>query len=175
MPPYPKHPSVRARRNQPSTATELQIVNPDDLEVPALPARLVQKKVDGEVVKVEAEWHPMAVASWVEVWTSPMTAEFLEADFGGIRMLLAMEHAFWEKMEAGRSVTELAAEISRVRKQYGLAPMGRRSLQWTIAQTQDTMNRNARRRGPDAIEGTAVTLEAHSSDDEVAALLEMGE
>lgn len=174
MPPTPKHPSVRQRRNQVATTTTLQVVPAGEREVPELPERFRRvKDPDGGYLTVPAEWHPMAAATWTEVWSSPMVAEYLEADHGGIRILLALESDFWERLEAGRSVTELAAEISRIRKNFGLAPMGRRSLQWTIAQTQETMDRNRRRRvrAAEAIEGSAEELPS-TTDAEVVDVLE---
>lgn len=178
MPAYPKHPSVRQRRNATTTATQLQVVNPETVEVPDLPTRVVRvkDKETGEEVVTPAQWHPQAEQTWIEVWTSPMVAEFLTADYGGIRILLALEHDFWSRLEAGRSVTELAAEISRLRKNFGLAPMGRRSLQWTIAQTEETMERNQRRRTAPRqladVEGTATELPGGDDADDFLGALE---
>jgi hypothetical protein len=172
MPPSPKHPSARARRNRHSTATELVVRDPNEVQIPPLPPRYVIR--DGE--RLQIEWHPLAIQTWQEVWSSPMVAEFLEADTGGVRALLLLENDMWEKSERGRSVTELAAEIARVRKTFGLAPMGRRSLQWTISQTaevQDRIQRRALRPSPTPIEIEATVEEVPSlPEGEVAELLE---
>lgn len=150
MPPYPKHPSARARRHKTATHTELVVRDPNEVEIPSMPARF--RIVDGE--RIETDWHPEAEATWIEVWTSPMVAEFLEADQGGVRALLMLENDMWERFERGKSITEIAAEVSRIRKNFGLAPMGRRSLQWTVAQTAETVQR-VQRRSANAIEVSA--------------------
>jgi hypothetical protein len=142
-------------------------VDPADVEVPELPERVIRDRQTGEVTV--GEWHPAAVATWHEVWTSPMATagEFIPADYGGLRMLLALEHDFWTRLERGGSVTKLAAEVATIRKSYGLAPMGRRSLQWTIASTQEATGRTRGRR-----RHTARRLSPEPSDD-VAALLDV--
>lgn len=160
MPAIAKHDSVRARRNKASTATELVVRDPDTVEVPTMPPRyeiVKGKDEDGNKIetRVEREWHPEAVAVWNEAWTSPMADEFLPGDYAGIRRLAVLEHQFWETFERGATtgLAMMADALARISKRYGLDPAARRSLQWTVAQTEESQARVAGMRRPvEAIE-----------------------
>jgi hypothetical protein len=152
---------VRANRSKAATATELVVRN-YEVEIPEPPQRYVVVEVPGEngalvSERQMAEWHPSALESWQEIYRSPMIEEFLEADAGAIRQLLVLETDFWERAEKGANVALVSAEITRVRKLFGLLPMGRRSLQWTIAQTRESLSRGTSK-VPPAIEGTCVEM-----------------
>ena len=159
MPRYPQHPSVRTDRTKASTKAELAVREPVEIEAP--PERFeVQKYVtkDGKHVqrRVKADWHPYALETWREIQESPMLDEFLEADFGVLRQLLALESDFWERMEDPKhpNTSLISAEITRIRKLCGLVPMGRRSLQWTIAATDKQLKKD-----PKVIDVTSVDLD----------------
>lgn len=150
---------MRANRSKAATATELVVVQDYEAEIPEPPSRYILVEVpdeNGDPVKQrkKAKWHQAALESWKEIYSSPMIDEFLEADAGAIRQLLVLETDFWERAERGANIALVSAEITRVRKLFGLLPMGRRSLQWTIAQTRETV----RRTGPRAVEGTCVEM-----------------
>lgn len=178
--PQPKHHLARQRRNKTPLSAELVPLDPDELVIPELPERIIvseRKREDGTKYEVETagEWHPQAVAGWYEVWSSAMRSEYLDGDYAGIRALLALEHEFWSKVERGRSTSFAHAEVRMARQQLGLTPMARRSLQWTVAQTQETVSRTRRALRavptPAAIEGTAEE-EPTIADAEVVGLLD---
>lgn len=144
--PTPKDPSLRQRRNKTATAATLQLVKDgDEVSIPELPVRTDD---DGAVIA----WHPMALDLWEEVWTSPMAAEYLDADVPGLFILAALTDSFWKGLEHGRVGKDLAAEIRLQRVDYGLTPIARRRLQWEVERAEDAVDKGRKRRvrQPDA-------------------------
>lgn len=118
--PAPKDASVRARRNKSSTASTLPAVH--DVETPDLPPN--------------RNWHPATLAWWFDVWSSPMAYAFHRSDVHGLLILAVLIDDFWCNPSK-----ELAGEIRLQRRGFGLTPMDRRGLQWTLeppAETQAT-------------------------------------
>lgn len=113
MPPLPKHPSTRQRRNKTAGARQLSAVH--DLEVPELPE-------DADVA-----WHSLTRSWWADIWASPMAPEFDSSDVHGLFVLAMLVNAFW--VEPSQA---LAAEIRLQRQCFGLTPIDRRRLQWEI-------------------------------------------
>lgn len=113
MPPLPKDPTTRARRNKAAGARTLQAV--EDFPVPLLPE------------DAERAWHPLTLSWWVDIWSSPMAPEFDDSDLHGLFLLAVLVDAFWT--EPSQS---LAAEIRLQRQCFGLTPIDRRRLQWEI-------------------------------------------
>lgn len=126
MPPAPKHPSVRARRNKTSTAATLTVAH--SVRAPKLPDR-------------EDGWLLQTVAWWKDIWASPMAPEFLKSDHHGLFLLAALVDEFWL-----RPSTALAAEIRLQRQCFGLTPMDRRRLQWEIEKVDEAVEKGVRRR-----------------------------
>ncbi len=126
--PAPKHPSVRARRNKTSTAATLSAVH--DVQAPPLPTRL---------------WHEQTRAWWRDIWASPMAPEFDKSDKHGLFALAVLVDDFW-RTEDAKLRKEIAAEIRQQRTAFGLTPIDRRRLQWTIEQAEDAQDRGTRRR-----------------------------
>lgn len=118
----PKSPATRQRRNRTSTVAELPA--PDevsDREVPVLPPRADGKQWDLRVL----DW-------WNTVWRSPMAVEFLEADMKGSLFLLADLHQIrWTATNAG-DLIEVSKEIRLQEQRFGLSPIDRRRLQWSV-------------------------------------------
>jgi hypothetical protein len=111
--PPAKHQSVRARANKTSTRATLTERTEDELEefeIPALPPRHVLKRKDGQEYYVEEPWHPLTLEWWVDIWESPMSGEFHSSDPN----------------------KDTHAEVRLAQKDYGLTPMDRRRLEWTI-------------------------------------------
>jgi hypothetical protein len=161
--PTPKDPTLRARRNKTATAARLSLVPPVEGEEPEVeamraslpPRRVEEKRDDGSVVVVEAEWHERAVALWEELWTSPMRGEYLDADVEGLYVLVAMTDAFWRRLESGQvsGANELGKELRLQRQQYGLDPIARRRLQWEVDRGDEAEERRRKRNRPRPAEG----------------------
>jgi hypothetical protein len=144
----------------------LVVRDPDEvIQVPAPPRNfeIIKVREGSELVekRVEKDWHPEAMELWVEVWTSPMADEYQGGDYAAVRRLMLIEQALWEAAERGKTVglATLTAEATRLSKQLGLTPMARRSLQWTVAQTGESLARQAGMRQPaKSIEATCEEL-----------------
>lgn len=114
MPPVPKDPSTRRRRNVESTATTL--VRRKGGRRPTIPIRNA---------------HPQTKAWWADVWNSPMSGQYTEPDRDGLVMLCMLVEDFWTA-DTSRERRELAAEIRQQGVRFGLSPIDRRRLQWRI-------------------------------------------
>ena len=139
--PAPKHPSTRQRRNKVASATTLRVV--DNPKIPLIPKR-------GTGLK----WTPEALAWWRRTWSSPMSSEYDGSDFSGIVRRLFLEDAYWEAARQGETnqMLKLSAEIRILDIEYGLTPMARRRLQWTIEQGESAEEKTTARRNKRAAE-----------------------
>lgn len=125
--PAPKHPSTRARRNTSPTARTF--ASDVAVEAPDLP----EIRSNG--------WHVMTLAWWADLWKSPMAAEYLQVDSHAlIRMALLIDD-YWRKPSH-----YLAAEIRQQEQRFGLTPLDRRRLEWSIEQAEDAKDRGHGRR-----------------------------
>lgn len=129
MPRPPKDPSVRQRTNKSSSRATLYPIAPEDVEIPSLPTRYDD---DGN----EIPWSLHTQRYWERIWSSPMASEFhAESDIEGLFRLAALVEAFWRKP----GVT-LNGEIRLYEQQFGLNPLARRRLEWTIAGSQKAVD-----------------------------------
>jgi hypothetical protein len=126
MPQPLKPPELRQRRNKDSTAAVLTAM-PQRTRPPKLPQR------DGHV------WHSLTVAWWKDIWQSPMAPEFLKADYHGLYILAELVDRFWLE-----PTEKLAAEIRQQRQCFGLTPLDRRRLQWTVQRVEEGEKRGQR-------------------------------
>lgn len=139
MPPAPKHPGARARRNKSSTASVLTTPEAGDVEIPGLPPH---PKVDDGI-----DWHPSAVKMWNNLWASPMAAEYVDADIDQMYILIRMVDRFWST-DSMTGMKDLAAEIRLSGQRFGISPLDRRRLEWQVEQTEEAKDRGQKRRGP---------------------------
>lgn len=112
----PKPAALRQRRNR--TTTQATIEAP-----PALRPQLG----DGH--------HPRTLAWWDAIWSSPISAEWVDADVPGLLELAVLRDAFWTA-ETGPERAKIHAELRQGDMQFGLTPFGRRSLQWEIKRVE---------------------------------------
>lgn len=141
MPPAPKHPGARARRNRSSTASVLTQPEQDDVEIPSLPEH--PRTADG------IDWHANAKAMWRDIWSSPMAPEFDSSDIHQMFILLRLVDRFWST-DSMTGMKDLAAEIRLSGQRFGISPLDRRRLEWQIEQSEDAKDRGRRRRDPEA-------------------------
>jgi hypothetical protein len=130
MPAQKKHSTVRRRTNKASTATELEPRDDDEeIEVPDLPPRRIRiTRDDGSTEVIEIEWCQETLDWWEDVWASPMSDEYLDADVHGLIRLAVLVDNYWRAPDA-----KAHAEVRLAQKDYGLTPYDRRRLEWTIA------------------------------------------
>jgi hypothetical protein len=83
---------------------------------------------------------------WTSVWQSPMASEYLDADMkGGLYLLADLHDARW-KATANADLVKLASEIRLQEVRFGLSPIDRSRLRWTIEQGETAAERTESRR-----------------------------
>ena len=78
----------------------------------------------------------MTKAWWHDIWKSPMAEEYLRADEHALYRLAVLIDDYWTKPNAG-----LASEIRLEQQAFGLTPLDRRRLEWSIEQVQAAQSR----------------------------------
>lgn len=138
-PPKPAH--LRQRRNKPThEATLLSAEASAGNDVPELPARDLDH--DGK----KQEWHPNVVEWWSSIWRSPMASEFLDADMKGGLYLLADLHQLRWTLRDTPAMQAVSAEIRLQEVRFGLSPIDRSRLRWTIEQGETAREKTEARR-----------------------------
>lgn len=122
--PVPKNPAIRQRRNKKSTRALLPAEKNPITRAPSLPK------------KPEGQWHDLTVRWWRDVWSSPLRDEFLRADLGALFRLAFLTDMFWSE-----PTLSIATEIRLLEREFGLTPLSRRRLEWSIATTEETKDR----------------------------------
>ncbi len=133
--PVPKDAKIRQRRNRVSTSATLAREKGRRQRAPRLPK---YRDEDGR----EVTWHRMTVAWWRDIWHSPMAAQFLEADIHALYRLAVLVNKYWREPSK-----DLAGEIRLEQQAFGLTPIDRRRLQWTV-ETEDERARTREVRRP---------------------------
>jgi len=130
--PPPKNPKIRQRRNRSVTSATLTATDKPRQRAPRLPKR------DGGQA-----WHRLTRAWWRDVWHSPMSGQFLNADKHALYRLAILIDKFWLE-PSGR----LAAEIRLEQQAFGLTPIDRRRLQWSVEREEERRTRTRTRQAP---------------------------
>lgn len=130
MPAQKKHPSARARTNKTVGARTLSAVN--EAGIPEIPDWV--------------DWTRAAVAYWNDMWASEMSAEWLESDYHNVVMCTAAYNDFVTG-ETAKDRKDAMAELRLQRKDLGLSPMARRSLEWAVESAEQAKERGNVRRG----------------------------
>lgn len=128
--PMPKDPAVRQRRNKSSSRAVLLVQAGQLAEKPRLP-----NCPDGE------GWHNMAKRWWDDVWSSPMCEQYLQGDLPALFRLVVLVDTFWKS-----GALNVAKEIRLLEREFGLTPLARRRLEWTVAQAEEATDRLEYRR-----------------------------
>jgi hypothetical protein len=124
----PKPPEQRRRRNKTSTATVLYDER-GPIAIPELPM---------------ADPHPLTVAHWSDLWASPVAPEMTRIDAHGLLIYIALVEDF-HRADNPTARMDLSREIRLVRADFGLTPVSRRRLQWTVAKVADAEARRTER------------------------------
>jgi hypothetical protein len=134
--PAPKHASVRARQNKSASRATLVERDPETVQIPDLPLRL-----DG--AKQEVPWDDLTVNWWVAIWSSPMSSEFHSSDIHGLYRLAQLVDNFWTDVD---HQVGIGAEIRLAEGRYGLTPLDRRKLEWSIETAEKALDEGHKRR-----------------------------
>ena len=128
--PTPKDPKLRQRRNRAATRARLIRAGKPRIYAPRLPDR-----GGGQ------DWHKLTRDWWHDIWHSPMAEEYLEADRHALFRLAALIDAFWQDPSVN-----MAREIRLEQQAFGLTPLDRRRLEWSIEQAEAAQDRTEQRR-----------------------------
>lgn len=137
--PAPKSLDVRARQNKSSTRATL--TERTNAKIPPLPKHSCVRLVNGEYRRVETPWHPMTIAWWKDIWPSPMAAEWHKSDIHGLYALALLYNNFFEHPSE-----KTHSELRLARMPYGLTPLDRRRLEWTVENTEKVKEEGEQRR-----------------------------
>lgn len=83
----------------------------------------------------------MARRWWSDVWSSPMGHEFLRGDEPSIFRLVVLVDIFWKTL-----ALDVAREIRLLEREFGLTPLSRRRLEWTVIRSEDAKEKTEQRR-----------------------------
>ena len=82
----------------------------------------------------EPQWAKPVVKWWNDIWTSPMSQEFVESDIHGLYMACVYLHEslnpYYKVAERLKNAQAWETTIAK----YGLTPTARESLRWQVAQ-----------------------------------------
>jgi hypothetical protein len=144
MPPLPKDPSTRRRRNRTPGARVLTFPK-KKTATPELPAELA--------------WHPRTLAWWQAAWRSPMAAEWLDSDVERLFMLALAVEDLWRNGNLDR-----LSEIRLSGALFGLSPIDRRRLNWEIDRGEEAEERTRDRRSRPSSTQSASSSSAKRDD-----------
>lgn len=105
-----------------------------------------EPRTDVPALPLAREWHEMTYYWWGDVWASPMATEYTRADEHALYRLAVLIDMFWT--EPSR---DLAAEIRLQQQAFGLTPLDRNRLAWSIEQAEQAKDQGDRQRSKRAI------------------------
>ena len=123
--PMPKNPAIRQRRNKSASRAILPAEQQPVEGIPRLPDN------------PRGNWHKLTRRWWRDVWTSPQHHEFLRADLGALFRLAVLVDKFWKT-----GSLPIAGEVRLLEREFGLTPLSRRRLEWSVAQAEEAANRH---------------------------------
>lgn len=121
--PLPKKPELKQGKVKRSTRALLPAPTTAIADQPKLPEHPLGEK-----------WHKLTLEFWAAVWRSPMATQYLEADLYGLFRMAVLTDWFFKV-----PTINVSAELRQLSMSYGLAPIDRRRLEWTIAKTEQAV------------------------------------
>lgn len=158
MPAQKKHASTRARRNTAATKSTLRLAAPDETR-PIPPLRPEQPRMDAD--GVPEEWLPITRQWWDDLWASPMSPEYIDADYWQLLILADLYDRYW-RAPSQTAAKEMAGEIRLQRQAFGITPYDRRRLEWTIEEAETAKDKGSQRR---QAAQRAAAVAAHDGED----------
>ena len=70
-----------------------------------------------------------------------MRHEFLRADLGALIRLVFLVNSYYQTGQL-----DVAREVRLMEREFGLTPLSRRRLEWTVTQTEDAREKSDQRR-----------------------------
>ncbi len=132
----PKNAIIRQRRNRPMSRAILPAEESPRQRRPRIP-KLPKDKT----------WCPFVIRIWIVIWESPVSHQILRADEPALIRLMVLYNKFY----TGRGGTELASEIRMLEREFGLTPLSRKRLEWTVAQAEEAIGQHEHKRARRAV------------------------
>jgi hypothetical protein len=124
---------MRERRNKDVTAATLLDARPLK-GIPELPKR-------------RRKWGVETIAWWKDIWRSPMAPEFIQSDIHQLYILADLTDQYWRESATKRGPSPaLATEIRLQRQCFGMTPIDRRRLQWSVEKAEGASAKGQKRR-----------------------------
>jgi hypothetical protein len=119
MPPLPKPPGQRVRRNKDQSTWKQLPEQGSNEPAPPLPTK-------------KPAWLKSTRTKWERLWASPMATTYVDAD------LIALERMalLWDEIARGNSGGGRLNAVQNLEDRFGISPKGRRQLQWEIAKSE---------------------------------------
>lgn len=127
MPPLPKEPSQRARRNVDSTAATIEAQ-------PAKMPDLGKNRPDGPA------WAAQTRTAWRTWWGSPVAERWIDAYVPTLRQLAVLFDDFY-KVTTAIERRAIMAELRISGREFGLSVMSARALGWTVRRPKEEAKR----------------------------------
>lgn len=112
--------------------------NPFDILPQLIAAKLTEEHPDWAKKIVERaghiEWHPVVMDWWEDIWDSPMAGEFIKSDFTNLYLAAKYLHHAVDGYTKDTAARAYGDKFERICKSYGLDPLARASLRWSISQ-----------------------------------------
>lgn len=70
-----------------------------------------------------------------------MSSEFLDGDIPALFRLVVLVDAFWKEPNI-----KIGAEIRMLEREFGLTPLSRRRLEWSVVQAEESKDKFEQRR-----------------------------
>lgn len=123
----------------------LEAPNPQETEVPLLPPAedFLTSPFEEEDPDFEGvDWSPVVKSWWRDIWTSPMSQEFvIPADLHGLYLgCFYLQRSIDPNLKTSDQ-NAMAKSFESVQKQYGLTPQARNTLKWQVAQGESAQKR----------------------------------
>lgn len=129
--------------------TQTVLVNREDAEIPPLPDPHdylplppgADEAEDDDFYDPEFDWAEPVKRWWEDIWTSPMSSEFVNSDIHGLYIACVYLHEslnpYYKLTDRLKAGSAWEATI----KNYGLTPTARESLRWAVSQGEQAQNR----------------------------------
>ena len=123
-----------------SKATVTLLPDAEGRAIPPLPPAEDWLQVPEEL-GMEAEWNPAVERWWNDIWSSPMSTEFVHSDMHGLYLGCYYLHESLNAYYKPGERVQMAKAFENTLKSYGLTPSARESLRWQVAQGTSAQRR----------------------------------
>lgn len=119
------------------------LVNRDDADIPPMPDpyEYLPLPPDADEDDPLFDWAEPVKKWWEDIWTSPMSSEFVNSDIHGLYVACVYLHEslnpYYKLADRLKAGSAWEATI----KNYGLTPTARESLRWAVSQGEQAQNR----------------------------------